>query len=78
MKTLDDEYGDEVASEVEDATTAANKSLITEEFGFTSHGLVIYDETGTLREKIDGHLMKEPAIRAALDRTLAAPDSAAG
>ena len=44
---------------------------IKREFGFKSHGLVIYDVEGAVREKLDGHLLKEPEIRGALESVLA-------
>ena len=61
--------------EIEDATSAENKQRIQNEFGFKSHGLVIYDDQGQLKEKLDGHLLKEEQIRSALGRVV--PASAA-
>ena len=68
---LEAEYGDDVASEILDATTPENKQKIQTEFGFKTHGLVIYDGSGTLLQKLDGHLLKEPEIRGALEDVLA-------
>ena len=65
------EYGNDVAAEILDATTPENKQKIQTEFGFKTHGLVIYDGDGTLLQKLDGHLLKEPEIRGALTEVLA-------
>jgi hypothetical protein len=70
---LEREYGDRVGVTIENATTSANAERIRNEFGFKSHGLVVYDKSGQLKEKLDGHLLKEPEIRSALERVLAAP-----
>jgi hypothetical protein len=51
--------------EVLDATTPENKAQI-HEYGFGSHGLVIFDAQGNLKKKLDGHLMREPEINQAL------------
>ena len=68
---LEAEYGDEVTTEILDATSPENKQKIQTEFGFKTHGLVIYDGDGTLLQKLDGHLLKEPEIRGALVEVLA-------
>ena len=70
---LEREYGDRVGATIENATKPENAARIQNEFGFKSHGLVIYDKSGVLKEKLDGHLLKEPEIRSALDRVLASP-----
>jgi hypothetical protein len=70
---LEREYGDRVSATIENATKPANAERLRNEFGFRSHGLVIYDKSGQVREKLDGHLLKEPEIRSALERVLAAP-----
>ena len=67
---LQSEFKDRVEVEILDATTPDNKQKIQNEFGFKSHGLVIYDGTGGLSQKLDGHLLKEPAIREALNGVL--------
>jgi len=68
---LEQEYGAEVTAEFLDATTPENKQKIQTEFGFKTHGLVIYDGDGELLQKLDGHLLKEPEIRGALQEILA-------
>ena len=72
MHGLEREYDGEVGTEILDATTAENKAKIQGEFGFKTHGLVIYGGEGTLLQKLDGHLLKEPEIRGALESVLAA------
>ena len=72
MHGLESEYDGEVSTEILDATTAENKTKIQGEFGFKTHGLVIYDGQGTLLQKLDGHLLKEPDIRSALESVLGA------
>ena len=66
MHGLENEFKDRVGVEILDATTPENKQKIQNEFGFKTHGLVIYDEAGELSQKLDGHLLKEAAIREAL------------
>lgn len=72
MYGLSREYDGEVRVEILDATTAENKARIQGEFGFKTHGLVIYDGQGAVRQKLDGHLLKEPEIRSALESVLSA------
>jgi len=67
---LDKEYGDAVTAEIEDATTPENREKIQTEFGFKSHGLVIYGKDGTIQEKLNGHDLQEPQIRLALQTVL--------
>ena len=79
MTSLDREFHDRVASDIENATTPENAERIKQEFGFKSHGLVIYNAAGEVKEALDGHLLKEPEIRAALMRVLdAAPEEVEG
>lgn len=70
---LEREYGERVGATIENATKPANAARIRSEFGFRSHGLVIYGKSGELKEKLDGHLLQEPEIRSALERALASP-----
>ena len=70
MHGLENEFKDRIGVEILDATTPENKQKIQNEFGFKSHGLVIYDGSGELSQKLDGHLLKEPAIREALEGVL--------
>jgi len=64
------EYGDGVEAQIEDATTPENREKIQTEFGFKTHGLVIYGKDGTIQEKLDGHFLQEPQIRLALQNVL--------
>ena len=52
-----------------DATAPENKAQIRE-YGFGTHGLVIFDAEGNLKKKLDGHLMREPEINQALEEVL--------
>ena len=70
---LEREFGDRVSVRIEDATKPENASRIRDEYGFRSHGLVITGKTGVVVEKLDGHMLQEPQIRSALEKTLAAP-----
>ena len=72
MDGLAREHDGAVKAEYQDATTPENRQKIQTEFGFKTHGLVIYGAAGELEQKLDGHLLKEPEIRKALDATLAA------
>ena len=67
MNGLEKEYPGTVACKVVDATTASAKTKI-HEYGFGTHGLVVFDESGTLKSKIDGHRMTKADIQAAIDR----------
>ncbi len=77
---LGNEYKGRVIVAIENAQSPQNADRIHSEFGFRSHGLVIYDKNGTLARKIDGHNMDEATIRAALESVLSgAPlESSAG
>jgi hypothetical protein len=74
---LEKEYDGEVKSEILDATTDENKQIIRNDFGFKTHGLVIYNGEGVLLQKLDGHMLKEPEIRGALEAALAEPSGGA-
>lgn len=69
MNGLDTEYEQSLTCEVLDATTPDNKAKI-QELGFKTHGMVFYDDEGTLLKKMDGHLMQEPKIRQAVKEVL--------
>jgi hypothetical protein len=77
---LGNEYKGRVNVAIENATSQENANRIHNEFGFRSHGLVIYDKNGKLAQKIDGHNMDEATIRAALESVLSGspPESPAG
>lgn len=80
MNGLGNEYKGRVNVAIENASSPENANRIHSEFGFRSHGLVIYGKNGQIAQKIDGHNMDEATIRAALETVLAAspPDSSAG
>ena len=70
MNGLGNEYKDRVRVSIEDATSAQNAPRVKNEFGFRSHGLVIYDKQGQIAQKLDGHMLSEPQIRGALESVL--------
>ena len=67
MNGLEKEYAGAVTFEIVDATTAAAKAKI-HEYGFGTHGLVVFDGAGTVKSKIDGHRMTKADIQAAITR----------
>ena len=69
MNGLDEEYGDTLTCEIRDATSPESKEQI-KQYGFITHGMVFFDAEGTVAKKLDGHLVKEPAIRAALKEVM--------
>jgi hypothetical protein len=77
---LGNEYKGRVNVAIENATSSENANRIHSEFGFRSHGLVIYDKNGKIAQKIDGHNIDEATIRAALQSVLSGspPESSAG
>lgn len=66
---LEQEYDGALDCEVLDAMTAESQAKI-QEYGFGNHGLVVFDGEGNLRVRIDGHLIEEAAIRAAVSSVL--------
>ena len=75
---LGNEYKGRVNVSIENASKPENASRIHSEFGFRSHGLVIYGKNGEVLRKMDGHMLQEADIRSALESVLAGthPDSA--
>lgn len=71
MNGLGNEYKGRVNVAIENATSPENANRIHSEFGFRSHGLVIYGKNGQVAQKLDGHNLDEPTIRAALETVLA-------
>jgi hypothetical protein len=69
VRGLEEEYQGALKCEVLDATTSENKAQIRA-YGFDNHGLVIFDAQGNVQKKLDGHLMREPQIRAALQEVM--------
>lgn len=69
MDGLEKEYQGALRCEVLDATTSENKAQIRA-YGFGSHGLVIFDAQGIVKKKMDGHFMREPEIRHALQEVM--------
>ncbi len=69
MRGLEKEYQGALKCEVLDATTSDNKTQI-QSYGFGSHGMVIFDAQGEVQKKLDGHLMREPEIRQALQEVM--------
>lgn len=79
MYGLAKEHGKAVKVDIENATTPENREKMRTEFGFKTHGLVIYDGDGQVAKTLDGHFLKEPEIRQALQEVLdgEVPDSTA-
>ena len=73
MNGLEEEYAGVLECEVLDATTAENKAKI-QSYGFGTHGMVFFDENGSLAKKLDGHKMQEPLIRTALKEVMGGAD----
>jgi hypothetical protein len=73
---LGEEYKGRVNVSIENATKPENAERI-HEYGFRSHGLVIFGKNGEVLQKMDGHLLQEADIRSALESVLAGahPDS---
>ncbi len=69
MNGLEEEFQGTLKCDVLDATTAENKAQI-KAYGFGNHGLVVFDGQGNVQKKMDGHLMGEPEIRAALTEVM--------
>ena len=65
MNGLEKEY--DGALEVEEllATTPESKKLI-DQYGLTTHGMLIFDKDEALAKKLDGHFLDEPEIRDAV------------
>ena len=80
MNGLGNEYKGRVNVSIENAQSPENADRIHKEFGFRSHGLVIYGKNGQVAQKLDGHNMDEATIRAALETVLEAEphDSSTG
>jgi len=66
---LEKEFEGALECEILDAFTPENKEQI-KAYGFGSHGLVIFDAEGNVKKKLDGHLMRDPEIRAALKEVM--------
>lgn len=69
MNGLEAEYAGTLECEVLDATTTENKAKI-KSYGFGTHGMVFFDQSGKVVKTMDGHLMKEPSIRKALEEVM--------
>ncbi len=66
---LAEEYEGTLECKVLDATAEESVAKI-KEYGFGNHGLVIFDAEDNVKWKKDGHMMREPEIRAALTEVL--------
>jgi hypothetical protein len=66
---LEKEFSGALKCEVLDATTPENLEQIRA-YGFGNHGMVIFDAQGNVKKKMDGHLMREPEIRQALQEVM--------
>lgn len=69
MNGLEEQYTGKLECEIVDATTDESKAKI-KAYGFGNHGMVIFDDEGSVKKKMDGHLMQEPAIRQALKEVM--------
>ncbi len=77
MKQLESQNKGAVVVEIENAT--ANQAMITQEYGFKTHGLVFFDgDKTTVLKTMDGHLMKNDEIERALGEVLASVRDGAG
>ncbi len=66
---LEQEYNGDLECDIQDATTEESRARI-QGFGFANHGLVVFDRSGNLRAKRDGHMLGEREIRAAVETAL--------
>ena len=66
---LEQEYNGILDCDIQDATTEESRARI-QGYGFANHGLVVFDRSGTLRAKLDGHMLGEKEIRAAIEIAL--------
>jgi hypothetical protein len=62
---LEKEYNGALKVKELSATTPESKKMIAS-YGLTTHGMLIFDEKDELLEKLDGHFLDEPEIRAAV------------
>ena len=69
VNSLEKEFQGALQCEVLDALTAENKEKI-KGYGFDNHGLVVFDAHDNIKKKMNGHLMREPEIRAALSEVM--------
>ncbi len=69
MNSLEKEFEGVLACEIRDAFEPENQKQI-KAYGFGSHGLVIFGADGSIQKKLDGHLMRDPEIRAALKEVM--------
>ena len=69
MNGLEKEYQGELKCEILDASTPESKAQI-DSYGFGTHGLVVFDGKGNLKQKIDGHKMSEKEIRSAVNMAM--------
>jgi hypothetical protein len=62
---LEKEYDGVLKVEELQATTPESKKLI-DQYGLTTHGMLIFDKHEALAKKLDGHFLDEPEIRDAV------------
>ena len=66
---LEQEYNGILDCDIQDATTEESRARI-QGYGFANQGIVLFDLSGTLRAKLDGHMLGEREIRAAVEMAL--------
>ena len=65
MNGLENEYDGALHVEEIPTTNPKSKKLI-EQYQLTTHGMLIFDEEGSLAKKLDGHFLEEQEIRTAV------------
>jgi hypothetical protein len=66
---LEEEYQGALACVILDATTPEGEAQI-KAYGFGSHGMVIFDASGNVQKKLDGHYLSEATIREAVQEVM--------
>ena len=69
MNGLEIEFEGALKCEILDVFEPENQNKI-KAYGFGSHGMVIFDPKGNIKKKLDGHILDEPQIRAALKEVM--------
>ena len=71
MNGLEEEYNGALQCTIENARDPQSTEKI-KSHGFGTHGMVIYDARDNLKQKIDGHMIEEATIRAAVKQVVEA------
>ena len=65
MNGLEKEYNGALKVEELPTTNPESQKLI-EQYGLTTHGMLIFNKDAALAKKLDGHFLDEPEIRGAV------------